>query len=91
MIKQNKERKMSKDKTMGEVKVTEKKDKDILVWAIPKEDKAEVESNSVEGMTFLQKQFGTATKDISVPSKDINPLFAKIVENKLTFSFKMKA
>ena len=81
---------MSKDKTMEETKVVEKKDKDVLVWAIPKEDKAEVESNSVEGMKFLQKEFGTASKTISVLSKDINPLFAKMTESKLTFSFKFK-
>jgi len=80
---------MSKDK---EVSAKEVKDvRDIMVWAIPKEDKAEVESGSPRGSEFIHKEFGKQARSGTVQGNAVNPLFAKMREAKLAFSFKVKA
>ena len=70
---------------------TEKNERDIAIWAIPSENRAEVEGNSVEGLKFAQKELGTASKTVSINSDAINALMAKIKEGGLNFSFKVKA
>lgn len=69
---------------------TENKDRDVAIWAIPSENKAEVEANTAEGLIFVQREFGTASKTGSVNGESVNALMAKIKEAKLNFSFRLK-
>ena len=68
--------------------MTEEKDtKDIVIIAYPGSDEASVEGGSADGMVFLNKKYGTTTKQ-TIKGKDVNPLLKEIRDNNLSLSFK---
>jgi len=46
------------------------KDKDVMVWAIPQENKAEVEGNTVPGKEFVRGEFGDGVKKASIAGEN---------------------
>lgn len=82
---------MSKDKCQ-EAKVKEEvRETDIMLWAIPKENRAELEAKTNQGKIFMSDKFGVGVKLATIPAEAINPLLAKIRENNLVGSFRLKA
>ena len=67
------------------------KDKDVMVWAIPQENKAEVEGNTVPGKEFVRGEFGDGVKKASIAGEAVNSLMAKMKEANLLYSFRLKA
>ena len=65
--------------------MSEKPEKDILMWAYPERNKAHLEGNSADGFIFV----GSASEFKVISGDEVNSTMRELEEKGLTYSFKL--